>query len=220
MHDDSHASGSAEWSRRRLLAGALAGAGGAVVLAATAPMAQAADGQSDVDDFPGPARKKNVLRDAGAGIHVGPDTAMGISTFTINPMSVTCGVGSIGNAPGAVPGSLGVPTGLGTTGPFTMLMYARTVESYVIDRKARKITARGVMRSITTAANTVLEDVDHPYVAVGVDNRNRMPDVFNLHFVTPFWTPAANPMATPSTYRDAWAMFGSTILLGEINVAP
>lgn len=44
------------------------------------------------------------------------------------------------------------------------------------------------------------------------------PDVCHLHFLTPFWSPESNPMATRSTLHRAWAMFGSAILLGEINV--
>lgn len=199
-------------TRRRVLTGALAGIGGSALLAATGSSASA---QTLGGVLPA---KRSSLRNAGVGMHVGPDTAMGISTFTLNPVSVTCGVGSLGNSPGAVPGTAAVPTGIATTGPFTMLMYSTRIDKYVLDEDARTITARGVMRSITTAATLTIEDILHPFVAVGHDNRTTMRDEFYLHFQTPFWMPDGNPMATRSTLHETWAMFGSAILLGEINV--
>lgn len=199
-------------SRRRLVAGSLAAIGGTVLLGATATPAAAA-----AQRVPG-KRGGYVLRNAGAGIHSGPDTAFGASTFTLNPLSITCGVGSIANSPGAVPGTAAVPTGAATSGPFIMMMFAQTVTSYRVDKATRTITAKGAMRSITNAGTQLIEDVEHPYVAVGIDHRNARPDEFFLHFLTPFWTPASNPMATKSTLREDWSMFGSAILMGEINV--
>jgi len=202
-------------TRRRVLTGALAGIGSGVLLAAAGPaMAAEAIG-------PGKGRTAGeaAMRNAGAGMHVGPDTAMGVSTFTIGANSVSCGVGSFGNSPGAVPGTAGLPTGLGTTGAFAMLMYATKIDSFKVDTANRQLIAAGSMRSITTAGNQTIEDVVHPFVAVGQDNRKTTPDVFHLHFLTPFWTPASNPMASPSDLKQGWAMFGSNILLGEINVS-
>lgn len=205
----------AEPSRRRLLAGALAGVAGGALAMASSPAAAATEVLGSGATKSG---RVNALRNAGAGMHVGPDTAMGISTFTINPYSVTCGVGSLGNSPGAVPGTAPLPNGLGTSGPFTMMMYATRIDSYKVDVAKRQIVAKGVMRSITTAGTLTIEDVLHPFVSTGTDNRKTSPDVFFLHFLTPFWAPDSNPMATRSTLRDTWAMFGSAILLGEINV--
>lgn len=199
-------------SRRGLVRGAAASLGGGVLYAMAGPTsaAEAVDKASSAG--------RDALHNAGAGMHVGPDTAMGVSTFTINPYSVTCGVGSIGNSPGAVPGTDALPAGLSTTGPFAMMMYATKIDVYDVDQKKRQIIARGTMRSITTAGSVTIEDVLHPFVSIGQDNRKTTPDLFHLHFVTPFWAPDANPMATRSTLRKTWAMFGSAILLGEVNV--
>jgi hypothetical protein len=114
--------------------------------------------------------------------------------------------------------SAALPTGLAMTGPFAMMMYATKIDRYSVSRSQRKITARGTMRSITTMGNQVVEDVLHQFVAQGFDHRGTRADEFYLHFITPFWDPASNPMATRSALTDTWAMFGSSIVLGEINV--
>gem|GEM_PF-4930546 len=216
-------------SRRRLLAGTLAGVGSALLagpgggaLLGTDRAAAKAPAGSAPAPTPrtGKSRKSNynhTLQNAGAGMHVGPDTAMGISTFALNRLSVSCGVGSLGNSPGAVPMSAAMPTGLATSGPFAMMMYSTQIQSFAVDRKAGSLTATGTMRSITAAGTQVMEDVLHPFVAVGLDRHGRTPDEFYLHFRTPFWN-ADNPMATKSSLRDSWAVFGSPILFGEINV--
>jgi hypothetical protein len=212
-----------------VLKGALAGVGGAALVGSGAEallgrdQARAADGPSvpvRMGTVSGKSRKSHgggVLKNAGAGMHVGPDTAMGISTFTINPSSVSCGVGSMGNSPGAVPGTASLPTGMATSGPFAMMMYATKVGSYTVDKHLHSITARGTMRSITAMGGQVVEDVLHPFVAVAYDRMGQRPDEFYLHFTTPFWN-AGNPMATKSTLNDTWAQFGSPILFGEVNV--
>jgi hypothetical protein len=211
-------------SRRHLLAAAVAGLGGVVLTTATPRIARAADPPGPPLAAVLPTGKNRrvggaAVHNAGAGMHVGPDTAMGISTFTINPHSVTCGVGSVGNSPGAVPGTSALPAGLGTSGPFAMMMYATRITSYVVDRSAHSITARGTMRSITAMGGQVSEDVEHPFIAQAFDRHaGAGSDEFFLHFTTPFWN-ASNPMATRSTLNNAWAMFGSPILFGEINVA-
>ncbi|HEX3829444.1 MAG TPA: hypothetical protein VHV82_19450 [Sporichthyaceae bacterium] len=223
-----HRSPQATPSRRRLLAGTLAGVGdalfmgtgGGALFGTDRAAAKAPAGPAALTARTGKSRKASYnrsLQNAGAGMHVGPDTAMGISTFALNKISVTCGVGSLGNSPGAVPMSATMPTGLATSGPFAMMMYSTAVQSFVIDRKARSLTATGTMRSITAAGSQIMEDVLHPFVAVGLDKQGRAADEFYLHFQTPFWN-ANNPMATKSNLKDSWAMFGSPILFGEINV--
>jgi hypothetical protein len=209
--------GEAISSRRTVLRGAIVGIGGAVAWAAAAPGAGAVQllrGSSDSWN------KTNgvALSNAGAGMHAGPDTAAGISTFTLNPMSVSCGVGSLGNSPGAVPMSADLPTGLATSGPFAMMMYATRIDSYKVDKVANSIVAIGTMRSITTMGGQTAEDVLHSFVAQGFDRKGRTPDEFFLHFKTPFWH-AGNPMATKSNLNNAWAMFGSPVLFGEVNVS-
>jgi hypothetical protein len=208
-------------SRRHLLVGALAGVGGAVLAGSGAGALLGHDrALASEATVSGKSRKSHgggVLRDAGAGMHVGPDTAMGISTFTISPTSVSCGVGSLGNSPGAVPMTASMPMGMSTSGPFAMMMYATKVTSYTVDKHLHSLTARGTMRSITAMGGQVMEDVLHPYIAVAYDRRGERPDEFYMHFLTPFWN-AQNPMATKSSLNDAWAMFGSPILFGEVNV--
>jgi hypothetical protein len=212
------------------MVGALAGVGGAVLAGAGGGALLGRD-QARADDglqlpvragtVSGKARKTHhatgVIRNAGAGMHSGPDTAMGISTFTISPSSVSCGVGSMGNSPGAVPMTGELPTGAATSGPFAMMMYATKVTSYVLDKHLGSITARGTMRSITSMGGQVCEDVLHPFISVAYDRHGERPDEFYLHFLTPFWN-AQNPMATKSTVHDTWAQFGSAILFGEVNV--
>lgn len=210
-----HARRGADPGRRRALA-ILSGSAAALVVPVGIGAHAAAAATSDPQD--GKLGPRNVMRDAGAGMHAGPDTAFGLSSFTLNPLSISCGVGSLGNSPGVVPMTAGLPTGAATTGPFAMMMYATRIDTYTIDRKRGHLFSEGRMRSITTAGSAVVEDVDHPYVAEGIDGRGRAIDVFLLHFRTPFWTPGANPMATVSSFRPDWAMFGSTIVLGEINV--
>jgi len=63
------------------------------------------------------------------------------------------------------------------------------------------------MRSITRMGNQTNEDVEHPFKAVATDNRGSRPDTYVVHFTTPFWDPAHNPMATRSTLVPGWAQF-------------
>lgn len=195
---------------RRGFVRSLAGVGGAAVLSGGALLNPATAAAAQ--------KSRNVMRNAGAGMHAGPDTAFGLSSFTINPNSVTCGVGSLGNAPGAIPNTAGVPTGLASSGPFAMFMYSTVIDRYEVDRPRRRLFAYGEMRSITTMGTQLVEDVVHPFQAEAIDHRDTRPDEFYLHFLTPFWAPAANPMATKSSLVPDWAMFGSAILLGEVNV--
>ncbi len=221
-----HKAPTAAVSRRGLMAGALATVGGAALTAAVGPALLGGDaalaGSATGSNKAGGKTRKGAVHDAlhnaGVGMHAGPDTAMGLSTFTLNESQVICGVGAMGNGPGAVPMSAMLPTGLAMSGPFAMMMYATKIDRYSVSRSQRKITARGTMRSITAMGNQVVEDVLHRFIAVGLDHRGTQADEFYLHFTTPFWAPAGNPMATKSTLNDAWAMFGSAIVFGEINV--
>lgn len=156
-----------------------------------------------------PKASADVMRDAGAGMHSTKSTATLIAVATMNPRGVTCGVTS---GPGTDV-SLG-----GFTGPFVMEMYATTIDRYDIDRAAGTIRAAGQMRSITIVGGQTVENVVHPYLAVGVDGRSEAPDDLVLSFLTPFWNPG-NPMATASEYKKDWVQFGGAFLVGEVNVA-
>lgn len=152
----------------------------------------------------------------GVGMYVDMSTAQQMSTFTIAPDLVTCGVGTFGVGQ------------LALSGPFSMLMFSTSVESYDIDKSARTITATGRMRSITMiATGLVTESVEHDFIAIAKNNGGtKTTDRFDVHFVTPFWTPGlTNPMATPSKVRPGWSRFGGNvaknlggkIVLGGVN---
>lgn len=136
------------------------------------------------------------MRDMGTGMYWDLSTASQLSTFSIQPTLVTCGVGTVGL--------------LGLSGPFAMMMYSVRINSYTVDRGARTLTASGRMRSITIVAMAVQENVEHDFIAVAVDNRGVGPDRFDVHFTTPFWAPP-NPLATPSTLRPGWSRFGGGV---------
>jgi hypothetical protein len=177
----------------------------AVAVPTTLTVAAAAPAISDV---PGGAPGMGV------GMYVDMSTAQQMSTFTIAPDLVTCGVGTFGVGQ------------LALSGPFSMLMYSTKVMDYVVDSAAHTITAKGRMRSITMiAAGVVTEDVEHDFIAIAKNNRGQKTDRFDVHFVTPFWTPGlTNPMATPSKVRPGWARFGGNVaknlgkvVLGGVN---
>lgn len=166
--------------------------------------------------------------DAGVGMYTDQTVAFQMSTATINPQQVSCGVGTFGldlstftkllPVIGSLPGN--VPVVDGSTGPFAMLMYSFNVTSYVINRATGLITARGTLRSITDLAGTTLEDVNSPYLAFGQAARNGNRPSFSIHFKTPFWTAPNNPLATPSSAVPGWSMFGGEFLVGTVNVTP
>jgi hypothetical protein len=58
----------------------------------------------------------NELKNAGVGLYTDPSVASQVSTFTINPNQVSCGVGTV-NAEGLF-------------GPFEMIMYSTQINSY------------------------------------------------------------------------------------------
>lgn len=137
----------------------------------------------------------------GVGMYVDMSTAQQMSTFTIAPELVTCGVGTFGVGQ------------LSLSGPFSMLMYSTKVMNYDVDKSARTITATGRMRSITMiATGLVTEDVEHDFIAIAKNNGGAKTDRFDVHFVTPFWTPGlTNPMATASKVRPGWSRFGGNV---------
>lgn len=153
--------------------------------------------------------------DEGVGLYSDASVAFQISSFTINRRMVSCGVG------------VWAGPAQGSSGPFSMLMYATKIDSYEVDRGTPSmIKVTGVMRSITRMGAQTMEDVQHPFVAVATDNHFAGPDRFEVHFVTPFWNPA-NAMATKSEMHTGWVKFGGAVMLdgtgspnGDVNVVP
>jgi hypothetical protein len=172
-----------------------------------------------------PARGDDIV-DSGAGMYTGMSVAEQMSSATINPAEVSCGVGTVGLDASDVEKLIPVLGGLaqnlpvtgGSTGPFAMLMYSITVASYQLDRSAGMITATGRMRSITRIADQTIEDAKHHYMAIAKDGRGTKKPHFAIHFKTPFWSPA-NPIATPSDAEDGLVMFGGNFLVGTVNVS-
>jgi hypothetical protein len=182
-------------------------------VAATAPvMATLTEGTAaaSLETAPDAATYMNNM---GVGMYSDQTTAEQLSTFSIVPHLITCGVGTFGPA--------------GQSGPFAMLMYSVNVTSYKINKSAFTITATGRMRSITRIAGQTIEDVEHPFNALAVDHRGAKPDTFDVAFITPFWTPGpANPLASPSPRHPGWAHFGGSVVvdldnrqLGGVKVA-
>ncbi len=60
------------------------------------------------------------LKDEGVGMYTDPSVANQASSFTINRQMVSCGVGTA--------------DAMGVVGPFEMLMYALSIDSYTLDR--------------------------------------------------------------------------------------
>lgn len=155
------------------------------------------------------------LTNAGIGIYSDLSVASQLSTFTIEKCRVTCGVGTFGVD--------------GQSGPFAMLMYSLVINSFEVDDPLGRpgtLTATGTMRSITMTGNFVQEeDAEHEFLAIGVDNRGVIPDRFDIHFKTDFWS-RDNPMATPSDEGDDLVRFGGPVIrnlspgrqVGGVNV--
>jgi hypothetical protein len=154
--------------------------------------------------------QKEELKNEGAGLYTDASVGNQVSTFTINPMMVSCGVGTA---------DLG-----GFIGPFEMLMFSINKHSYIVNPPNKTITANGEMRSITRAGGIVVEDTIHDFIAIAQDNQPSRPqpnatDTFEVHFMTPFWT-AANPLCTKSTIVVGGCKFGGKVFLGDVSVAP
>jgi len=149
----------------------------------------------------GAAGAAPAFNNEGAGIYSDASVANQVSSFTINPRMVSCGVGTV--------------TADTLSGPFAMLMYATQVLTYSVS--GHTITATGTMRSITQIAGLTVEDVEHQFTAIAVDNNSQGlgPDRFDVHFHTPFWNPS-NPLCTPSTVIPGDCRFGGSLLIGDV----
>ncbi|GAB3007438.1 twin-arginine translocation signal domain-containing protein [Saccharothrix stipae] len=189
--------------RRQALKTLAAGA----VAAVTVPAVLAPPAQAGLLTGPGAGP---YMRNMGTGIYVDQSTAQQMSTFSITPQLVTCGVGTFGVGQ------------LALTGPFAMLMYSTRIDRYTVDPGSRTITATGRMRSITMIAlGVVTESVEHDFIAVATNNNGVGSDRFDVHFVTPFWTPGLlQPMATPSSLRPGWARFGGNVATAAVTGTP
>ncbi|HEY3241069.1 MAG TPA: hypothetical protein VGL92_16000 [Acidimicrobiia bacterium] len=151
------------------------------------------------------------LMGTGVGMYTDSSVANQVSSFTINPKMVSCGVGTLA-AGGEV------------SGPFAMLMYATHIDSYVVDDALDEIRATGRMRSITKLGTQVVEDTEHDFLAVaaatvahgGFEQAvHQGGDRFDVHIQTPFWD-RYNAMCTPSSLVDGACRFGGELLLGHI----
>lgn len=156
------------------------------------------------------------LKDEAVGQHTGPSVAGQVATFTLNPSKVSCGVGTI--------------DGTGQTGPFDMVMFSLSENSYNVDRTNLKITATGTMRSITRVAGVDVEDTDgtgtNPapvnFIAIGIDNQDKtVPalDHVELHFKTPFWN-TSNALCTASDQIQGGCVFKGDLFMGRVVVSP
>jgi hypothetical protein len=157
-----------------------------------------------------PAFAQDGLKNEGVGLYTDASVANQVSTFTINPRRVSCGVGTV-NA-------------LGILGPFEMIMYSLDRHNYKVDSATKTITADGRMRSITRLAGVVVEDVNHDFIGFAVDNQPGSPqpnatDRFDIHFKTPFWQ-VGNPACSPSTIILGGCRFGGNVFLGDVAVTP
>jgi hypothetical protein len=152
-----------------------------------------------------------ALAGTGVGMYTDPSVANQVSSFTINPQTVSCGVGT-------------VAAGGEASGPFAMLMYATRMDSYAVDEEAGEIRAAGRMRSITKMGTAVVEDAEHDFVAIAAATvahggfeqaAHAGGDRFDVHFSTPFWD-RYNAMCTPSTVIAGACRFGGELLLGHV----
>lgn len=182
---------------------ALRGLGGGVAAAAVVGAGVLATTGRPADaSIPG----GGTLTNQGVGMYTDPSVAAQMSTFTINPTMVSCGVGTFGLA--------------GMTGPFSMIMFSVQIATYDSDPASGTIVATGRMRSITMIVlGVVRETVEHDFVAIAVDHRGRGPDRFDIHFVTSFWN-RANPLATPSEEVPGWVRFGGDVATGLVLLNP
>src|SRR5919109_5028599 len=124
-----------------------------------------------------------ALMGTGVGMYTDSSVAHQVSSFTINPQTVSCGVGTLA-------------AGGEASGPFAMLMYATRMDSYTVDKEFGEIRATGRMRSITKVGGAVVEDAEHDFLAVaaatvahgGFEQAvHAGGDRFDIHFQTPFW---------------------------------
>ena len=147
----------------------------------------------------------------GVGMYTDDSVAHQVSSFTINPKMVSCGVGTLA-------------AGGDASGPFAMLMYSTRIDSYVVDRDSGEIRSTGRMRSITKVGGALVEDAEHDFLAVAASSVrhggfeqavHQGGDRFDIHFSTPFWD-QYNPMCSPSTVAAGKCRFGGELLLGHV----
>ena len=147
----------------------------------------------------------------GVGMYTDDSVAHQVSSFTINPKMVSCGVGTLA-------------AGGDASGPFAMLMYSTRIDSYTVDQDAGEIRATGRMRSITKVGGAVVEDAEHDFLAIAASTVRHGGfeqavhaggDRFDVHFSTPFWD-QYNPMCSPSVVAAGKCRFGGELLLGHI----
>ncbi len=154
-----------------------------------------------VSVFAGP----NDIKDEGVGTYTDDSVANQVSTFTINRQMVSCGVG------------IGSVDPVTKSVPFAMLMFSTDIRAYHAGPLTKIIRASGRMRTITKVGANIVEDVEHDFLAIAVDNHGSTnPDRFDIHFATPFWK-AGNPSCTPSTEMAGGCRFGGEVLLGDIT---
>ena len=158
-----------------------------------------------------PRADERALMGTGVGMYTDASVAHQVSSFTINPQTVSCGVGTLA-------------AGGEASGPFAMLMYATRMDSYTVDKESGEIRATGRMRSITKVGGAVVEDAEHDFLAVaaatvahgGFEQAvHAGGDRFDVHFQTPFWD-QYNPMCTPSTVAAGKCRFGGELLMGHV----
>lgn len=147
----------------------------------------------------------------GVGMYTDSSVANQVSSFTINPQTVSCGVGTLA-------------AGGEASGPFAMLMYATRMDSYAVDDQAGEIRATGRMRSITKVGTAVMEDIEHDFLAIAAKTVahggfeqavHTGGDRFDVHFSTPFWD-RYNGMCTPSMVIEGACRFGGEVMLGGV----
>ncbi|HEV7863843.1 MAG TPA: hypothetical protein VGR20_14120 [Acidimicrobiia bacterium] len=147
----------------------------------------------------------------GVGMYTDDSVAHQVSSFTINPKMVSCGVGTLA-------------AGGDASGPFAMLMYSTRIDTYTVDKESGEIRATGRMRSITKAGGAVVEDAEHDFLAIAAstvhhggfeDAVHSGGDRFDVHFSTPFWD-RYNPMCSPSVVAAGKCRFGGELLLGHV----
>ena len=152
-----------------------------------------------------------TMAGTGVGMYTDDSVAHQVSSFTLNPAMVSCGVGTLA-------------AGGDASGPFAMLMYSTRVDSYAVDQEAGEIRATGRMRSITKVGSAVVEDAEHDFLAVAASTVphggfseavHAGGDRFDVHFSTPFWD-RYNPMCTPSVVAAGKCRFGGELLLGHV----
>lgn len=156
-------------------------------------------------------QEEAAMPGTGVGMYTDDSVAHQVSSFTINPKMVSCGVGTLA-------------AGGDSSGPFAMLMYSTRIDTYAVDADAGEIRATGRMRSITKVGGAVVEDAEHDFLAIAAstvrhggfeDAVHAGGDRFDVHFSTPFWD-RYNPMCSPSVVAAGKCRFGGELLLGHI----